>query len=435
LITMSDSIPKTALDFIKNKNIKVGFSYKDVWNEEHAISFTVAKAMQIDVLSDFHAAVTKAIENGQSFEIFKKDIKPIMQQNGWWGRKDMVDPKTGETVNAQLGSNRRLKTIYDTNMRQAFNYQQYQAVMESDSHPYLMYCLGSSKHHRPTHESWNGLILPKDDPWWDNHYPQREYFCRCKVRAITEARKQRYETMGGIPIPPSKGGGTIPIKTVAPPEVYRPYFNKRKGIIEQIPEGVQPGFNYSLRKIDRKSLLLDVLTQKAEDNCPEELENIISSFLSSNINKTSFHNFIDKALKGKRGMVCSSPVGFFNEKIMQFLKSKKVDLHGNRIIILESSFIKSRINAKDNRLVRDDWYKILDYFTFSNVFWDSKSNKIIYLSKNNADRFLKMSVTLPVNIGNPTIDEISVFDLSPNSVNHIGDHYGFKQILKMESIR
>jgi len=37
---------------LKDKKLKVAFSYKDVWNEEHATAFTVAKAMQLDVLSD-----------------------------------------------------------------------------------------------------------------------------------------------------------------------------------------------------------------------------------------------------------------------------------------------------------------------------------------------------------------------------------------------
>ena len=33
---MPDSlIPEDALNYIKDKNLKVGFSYKDVWNEEH----------------------------------------------------------------------------------------------------------------------------------------------------------------------------------------------------------------------------------------------------------------------------------------------------------------------------------------------------------------------------------------------------------------
>jgi uncharacterized protein with gpF-like domain len=59
------------------------------------------------------------MEKGQSFESFKKNIKPILQQKGWRGKKEMTDPLTGKTVNAQLGGGRRLKTIYRVNMRSA----------------------------------------------------------------------------------------------------------------------------------------------------------------------------------------------------------------------------------------------------------------------------------------------------------------------------
>ncbi|MDR0638331.1 MAG: hypothetical protein LBG27_05420 [Spirochaetaceae bacterium] len=41
---MPDFIPKIALDYIKSKSLKTGFSYLDVWHEEHAKAFTVAKA-------------------------------------------------------------------------------------------------------------------------------------------------------------------------------------------------------------------------------------------------------------------------------------------------------------------------------------------------------------------------------------------------------
>jgi len=110
-------IPEDALNYIKDKNLKVGFSYKDVWNEEHATSFTVAKAMQLDVLSDIKKAGKKALEEGHSFEHFKKNLKPTLQQKGWWGKKKMTDPLTGAEIDAQLGSDRRLKTIYDVNLR------------------------------------------------------------------------------------------------------------------------------------------------------------------------------------------------------------------------------------------------------------------------------------------------------------------------------
>ena len=185
---MAGIIPREALAFLRNKRLRAGFSYKDVWRDEHATAFTVAKAMQVDVLSDLHSAVTGAMEKGQSFESFKKGIKPILQEKGWWGRKDMTDPLTGRTVNAQLGSDRRLKTIYRVNMRSAFQKGQYERAMASDLHPYLLYRLGNSRRHREEHVAWEGVILPKTDPWWDSHFPPNDWGCNCFAVATFKAR-------------------------------------------------------------------------------------------------------------------------------------------------------------------------------------------------------------------------------------------------------
>ncbi|MDR1300928.1 MAG: hypothetical protein LBK43_00450 [Treponema sp.] len=252
---MSNLIPKQALEYLKHKTLKVGFSYKDVWQEEHAIAFTVAKAMQLDILADIHNAVTEAMEKGQSFETFKKNIKSLLQQKGWWGKKDLPDPLTGETVNAQLGSDRRLKTIYRVNMRSAYQKGQYDRTMESDLHPYLLYRIGPSVHHRKEHLSWDGLILPKDDPWWDSHFPPKGWNCKCYTRAVTEARLKKYQAQG-IPVPPradGSGGGTIRVKTVAPEIRYKTYVNERKGTVEQVPEGVDPAFNWNQGKVSRSA--------------------------------------------------------------------------------------------------------------------------------------------------------------------------------------
>jgi hypothetical protein len=247
---MPEFIPKEAVAYIKNKSLLPGFSYKDVWNEEHAKSFTVAKAMQLDVLSDLRNAVTAAIESGQSFNTFKKNITPLLRQKGWWGKKEMTDPLTGKTVNAQLGSDRRLKTIYSVNMRSAYQRGQWERAMASDLHPYLMYRIGPSVNHRQDHVSWDGLILPKTDPWWDAHFPPNGWGCKCYTRALTEARKKQYE-QGGVPVPPradGSGGGALKVKTEAPPVKYTSYFNERKGTVEQLPEGISPGFNWNAGK-------------------------------------------------------------------------------------------------------------------------------------------------------------------------------------------
>jgi uncharacterized protein with gpF-like domain len=117
--------------------------------------------------------------------------------------------------------------------------------MESDVHPYLMYRIGSSVRQRVEHLDWDGLILPKDDLWWDSHFPSNGWGCKCDTRAASEARLKRYQAKG-IPIPPrvdGSGGGTLRVKTVAPEVQYKTYINKRMGRVEQVPDGVDPAFN------------------------------------------------------------------------------------------------------------------------------------------------------------------------------------------------
>ena len=72
----------------------------DVEPEEHAVAFTVAKAMQIDVLTTIREEVQKALDEGLPLETFQKNLKPRLVALGWWGRKEMVDPQTGDTVDS-----------------------------------------------------------------------------------------------------------------------------------------------------------------------------------------------------------------------------------------------------------------------------------------------------------------------------------------------
>ena len=67
----------------------------------------------------------------------------------------MIDPETGETREVELGSPRRLKTIYSTNMRTARAAGQWERIQRTKAtHPYLLYELGPSGEHRPEHVAW-----------------------------------------------------------------------------------------------------------------------------------------------------------------------------------------------------------------------------------------------------------------------------------------
>lgn len=123
-------IPKEALDYFRAKGFKIGFDYRDVWREEHTAAFTVAKAMEFDLLADIRTAVDQALANGETFQQFKKRLTPLLVE-GWWGQQEMMDPETGELKPVQLGSPRRLRVIYDTNLRTARAAGQWQRIQES----------------------------------------------------------------------------------------------------------------------------------------------------------------------------------------------------------------------------------------------------------------------------------------------------------------
>lgn len=170
--------PAEAIRFFERKGYRIGFDFRDVWQEEHARSFTVAKAMRLELLELIRAEVAKGLEDGTPFETFRKNLTPILQREGWWGRKEVVDPLTGETVLAQLGSPRRLRIIFDTNLRTARAAGRWERIERNKARrPFLRYSQIQRPTRRDEHERWHGLIRPVDDPVWDKIYPPNGFNC------------------------------------------------------------------------------------------------------------------------------------------------------------------------------------------------------------------------------------------------------------------
>ena len=438
-------IPEDALNYIKDKNLQVGFSYKDVWNEEHATAFTVAKAMQLDVLSDIKKAVEKALEEGHSFEHFKKNLKPTLQQKGWWGKKKMTDPLTGAEIDAQLGSDRRLKTIYDVNLRSAFQKAQYDRTMASDLHPYLMYCIGNAKKHREQHLAWNGLILPKDDPWWDNHFPPNGYRCKCHTRAVSEPRKRRYER-DGIKIPPKadgSGGGILRVKTEAPPEEYRTYFNERKGTIERIPKGITPGFNWNQGKMSRNTAVLAECIKKASDKIPEQFNAVVQTLMTNTAAKAAHIDFIDNAVSRTLDKKYMTPVGFLDQKTQAALAKENINIGNQNLIFLEAGLVQSAKYSKRHAETGNapdvfDWYNIMDYLIDASIYYDGE--KLIFLKKKTESKYMKIAVDVSmrnkghkgVSLMLPKIDTMYELDLSTELDRGRNE---YQRIIEMKKIR
>lgn len=187
--------------------------WDDLWKDQHAKGFMVAGAYRDDILADFHASVEKAIAKGTTLEKFRQDFDNIVARHGW----------------SYNGSrNWRSEVIYSTNVRQAYNAGRWAQLTDPEQLevlPYLTYKHGDSKHPRPHHLAWNGTTLPAADPWWDTHYPQNGWGCKCRVYGST---KKEYEA--------AKAAG----KGEAPKSEIDPKTGE--------PVGIDKGFGYNVGK-------------------------------------------------------------------------------------------------------------------------------------------------------------------------------------------
>lgn len=221
-------IDQAALNFLKTKSRQIGFSYLDVWLYEHAVSFSVAKMMDADMLATVHKAVESAIEHGTSFADFKKTLKPYLMSQGWWGEKIMLDPVDGKPKLVQLGSTRRLRTIYQTNIATAYAAGQWQRIQTNKERlPYLRYNPSAAHHPREAHKRYYNLVLPVDHPLWNQIYPPNGYGCLCTVSQLTKKQAERF----GISEEPD-----IP---------YTEVTNPRTGQVVKVPADITPTFAHN----------------------------------------------------------------------------------------------------------------------------------------------------------------------------------------------
>ena len=232
--------PKEALEFFRKKGKALGFSWKDIWEEEHAVGFTVAKAMRHDLLGDIRQAVDDALAKGETIQQFRKNLRPLLEKKGWWGRKKLTDPKTGKVVSAQLGSPRRLRIIYDTNMRMATAAGRWQRIERlRKKRPYLRYVAVMDSRTRDQHRQWHGTILPVGDKFWETHYPPNGWNCRCMVAQLGNEDLERY-------------GWTVSRR---PSLKLRDWKNNRSGEVVKVAEGISPGFGYNVGKARLRALV------------------------------------------------------------------------------------------------------------------------------------------------------------------------------------
>jgi len=179
--------PEENVAILRDKGYKLSFFYDEVNYEAHRRAFTVAKMMRMDLLQDMHESLVQAQQSGAGFKEWKKNIIPTLQKKGWWGEQDIVNPETGEVKTINIGS-RRLRTIFDTNMRMSREIarcREQKLLVSSVFWRYVSKLLPTT---RENHRARHGVTLHRDHPWWKKNRAPNGYGCVCTVTAHSESQ-------------------------------------------------------------------------------------------------------------------------------------------------------------------------------------------------------------------------------------------------------
>ncbi|TXI17870.1 MAG: hypothetical protein E6Q67_12570 [Roseateles sp.] len=236
--------PAEAVAYLQGRGqLSTTFGWQDLWQDEHAHQFTISRLTRADLLQTLQEKITASVQGDLSRRDFMRDGQAALQEAGWWGSKEVIEPETGEILKTKFDPS-RLKLVYDTNTRQAYAAGQWERVQRTKrTHPFLRYITKRDERVREAHRAWDNVTLPVDDGFWSTHYPPNGWRCRCRVVAVSQAEYDKGSTPTGAAM-----------RKDAPEVVMRPWENRRTGETLQVPAGVDPGFGYNAGQARQRAL-------------------------------------------------------------------------------------------------------------------------------------------------------------------------------------
>lgn len=345
--------------------------WAEVWQEQHQLGFTVARSAGFDIVKDIHAALMDAMEQGRTFEDFKSGLIPTLQKKGWWGDTVMADPATGVTRRVELGSLRRLETIFDTNMNVSIAQGRWEQQQETkDAFPYLRYEGVLDSKIRPQHRRWHGTILPLDHPWWKTHYPPNGWKCRCDAVSLSEDDLRRY----GWKVSEPEDDGTA---------AWR---NPATGEVTEVPVGIDPGWAYHPGDTDRAAQLAKLAMDKLVTLPAEigaaavaelafafpQVERELAAWIDGITGRVATGDF---RTTGERRVV-----GAFADDVLGFLAGRGIAPATAAISISDADLTHALRSAKVEPLPPDVWKRLPSLLAEpEGIYWDRQNPGVVYV--------------------------------------------------------
>ena len=165
---------KEAQAFWADKRIVTPEEWKDLSELARARAFSVSGVSARDMLEQVRAAITEALEQGETLADFKARFADIVEAKGWTGKRAW-----------------RVDTIFRTNIQTAYQAGRYvQMKRAAVTRPYWRYVSVADSRTRPSHAALHGLVYPADHSFWSTFYPPNGFRCRCTVQTLSASQVQ-----------------------------------------------------------------------------------------------------------------------------------------------------------------------------------------------------------------------------------------------------
>lgn len=392
-----DLAPKDAVAYFRSK----GFQITDQWQEmdaaAHAKAFTVAKAMRMDILEDIREATDAAISEGITEREFINRLAPVLKKKGWWG-KDTWEDGQGNEREVQLGSVRRLKTIFRANVGSSYMAGRYRRQLAAvNERPYWMYVAVMDSRTRPSHSALNGKVFRWDDPIWQYIYPPNGWGCRCMVRNLTERQIRRMDLTvengdNYIQVVQREAGTNVntgEVITVDHPVLTLP---DGRTMSPDVGWGNNPG-------AAAFGADASIARKLGEVRSTELRSQVVQSLNNSELRQHQFANWVDQVLAARRPGHGVASVGLLTESLAQAIFRRTGNAPSRLLVIGEKQLVHA-----DSQRHRDaglampvELYRALPEMLSKPqaVLWDKVNQNLVYVVDANADAGYKVVVNAP----------------------------------------
>jgi phage gp29-like protein len=167
-----------AIDWLRNKVPLPSETWKELVDEIQQYAFSVAgieNALVLQAIQDKLIEILNRQSGIDTFSDFRQSVQQVLNTAGYSSLNDY-----------------RIRTIYTTNVRQAYNAGRYAQQFDPDNpNQYLQYWHGSSIEPRPAHLALHKKVFLRSDPIWETILPSNGFGCTCKTFSLSDRDLQR----------------------------------------------------------------------------------------------------------------------------------------------------------------------------------------------------------------------------------------------------